>query len=141
MERVSLVDIMPTILNFLGFPIPEEVQGVVLLEEESRVMAEVYRHHYMTMPRWEPGVARDLKSLYLDNYKYIKDIKGQSELYDIVNDPRELHNLINIMPKEAEKIELKLTEWLSCDESHLSKKEVKLDKATEETLRILGYIH
>jgi len=139
-ERVSLVDIMPTILYVLGLPIPKEVQGAALCEGESKVMAEVYRHAYRSIPEWELKFARDLQSLYLGNYKYIKDMNGQGELYDIVNDPRELRNLINIMPEEAEKMELKLTEWLPHVESHLPNKEVKLDKATEETLRALGYL-
>ena len=139
-ERVSLVDIMPTILYVLGLPIPKEVQGAVLFGGESKVMAEVYRHAYRSIPEWEVKFARDLKTLYLGNYKYIKDMNGQSELYDVVNDPRELRNLINIMPEEAEKMELKITEWLPYVESHSPKKEVKLDKATEETLRALGYL-
>jgi arylsulfatase A-like enzyme len=140
-KRVSLVDIMPTILNYLRLPISKENQGVDLFEGESRIMAEVYRHRYRSLiPKYEIKYARELQSLYLGNYKYIKNIKGQGELYDIVDDPRELNNLINIIPREAEKMELKLAEWLPYSESHPAKKGVKLDKATQETLKELGYI-
>ena len=45
------------------------------------------------------------------------------------------------MPSTSKEMEMKLTEWLSCDETQLPlDKPVKLDKTTEENLRALGYI-
>jgi arylsulfatase A-like enzyme len=143
-NRVSLLDIMPTILNFLKIPLPENLQGVNLFEGRSRVMAEIYRHKYI-WPQRREGFARELKALFLNNYKYIKEYqkesKGKKELYDIDNDPRELYNLIDAMPDKAKEMEMKLTEWVSYDETRIPLDEpVKLDKKTEENLRVLGYI-
>ncbi len=143
-NRVSLLDIMPTILNFLKIPLPENLQGVNLFEGRSRVMAEIYRHKYI-WPQRREGFARELKALFLNNYKYIKEYqkesKGKKELYDIDNDPRELYNLIDAMPDKAREMEMKLTEWVSYDETRIPLDEpVKLDKKTEENLRVLGYI-
>ena len=83
--------------------------------------------------------------LFLGNYKYIQEYaeasKGQGELYDIENDPRELNNLIGIMPEKSKEMEMKLMEWLPHDESPRSaQKPAKFDKATEENLKSLGYI-
>ena len=158
LKRVSLVDIMPTILNFLKLPLPEDLQGINLFEGTSRVMAEIYLHKYTTLidlfvdryvkdRRFRKGnrFARELKALFLDNYKYIreytKESKGQRELYDLGNDPQESHNVIDTMPEKAREMEMKLTEWLPRSEFPLSADEsLKIDKATEEALRLLGYI-
>jgi arylsulfatase A-like enzyme len=158
LNRVSLVDIMPTILNFLKLPLPKDLQGINLFEGTSRVMAEIYLHKYTTLIdlfvdryvkdkrfRKENRFARELKALFLDNYKYIKEhteeSKGQEELYDIGNDPQESLNLIDTMPEKAKEMEMKLMEWLPHGESRKDVDEtVKLDKATEEALRVLGYI-
>jgi uncharacterized sulfatase len=144
LNRVSLVDIVPTLLSFLELPLPEDLQGVNLFEGRSWVMAEIYRRYYK-VPRKGEIFARDLKVLLLDNYKFIqeysKELKGQEELYDIENDPRELKNLIDKMPEKAKEMRMKLMEWLPGDESHISaQKPTEFDKATEESLRALGYI-
>ena len=144
LKKVSLVDIVPTILNFLNLSLPEDLQGINLFKDSSKVMAEIYRRYYK-VPRKGKIFARELKVLFLGNYKYIQEYaeasKGQGELYDIENDPRELNNLIGIIPEKAKEMEMKLIEWLPRDESPLSaQKTTKFDKATEENLKSLGYI-
>ncbi len=45
------------------------------------------------------------------------------------------------MPDKAREMEMKLTEWVSYDETRIPLDEpVKLDKKTEENLRVLGYL-
>ena len=144
LDRVSLVDIVPTVLNLLNLPLPDGLQGITLFKDSSKVMSEIYRRYYK-VPRKGEIFARELKVLFLDNYKYIKEYaeesKGQGELYDIENDPRELNNLIDIMPEKAKEMEMKLMEWLPRDESPPSaQKTTKFDKAIEENLKSLGYI-
>jgi arylsulfatase A-like enzyme len=158
LKRVSLVDIMPTIVNFLKLPLSYDYQGVALFEERSRAMAEIYRSKYtelydLFIERYikdkrfqkEGKFARQLKALYLDNYKYIKEYpresKSQDELYDLESDPGELHNLIDTMPEKAKEMEMKLTEWLAYHEPPIAAPQpAKLDKATKEGLRSLGYL-
>jgi len=157
-QRVSLVDIMPTLLHFLGLPLPHGCQGADLFKGKSRVLAEVYRSKYTEIYdlfidryvkderfRKEGRLARQLKALYLDNYKYIKEypaeLQGRDELYDIENDPQELYNIIETMPERAKEMEMLLTEWLKVDERHGAQPQPAiLDKATEEGLRSLGYL-
>ena len=74
---------------------------------KSRVMAEVYRHKNEKFKNGNEPV-RELKLLFLDNYKYIKEYtkksKGQEELYDMENDPQELYNLIDKVPEKAKSL-------------------------------------
>ena len=157
-KRVSLVDIMPTLLNFLGLPLSRECQGRDLFKGRSRVMAEIYRGTYSGIYdlfidryvkdrrfRKEGRLARQLKALYLDNYKYIKEYPGtaksRDELYNIEKDPAEVYNLIDTRPEKAKEMEVKLTGWLNIDAPPTAAPQpAKFDKATEEGLRNLGYL-
>jgi len=91
-DEVSLVDVMPTVLQGLGIPIPAGVQGRSLVsqvaggarEGESSLYAESYpplRHF-----GWN-----SLRSLQWRGWKYIETTRP--ELYDTRTDPKELKNL------------------------------------------------
>ncbi len=93
---VSLMDLMPTILDVLGIPIPGAVQGRSLLPllfsdpgdwTDKPVLMETkypwYQHG------WSPSYA-----IRQDDYKFIKAPKP--ELYDISRDPHELKNLYEV---------------------------------------------
>jgi tetratricopeptide (TPR) repeat protein len=91
-EPASLIDIAPTLLDFLGVPMPRQFQGHSLLgllharppDGEEPVYAEsMYaRDHVGCSP---------LRSIRLGRYKYIQAPKP--ELYDLASDPRESQNL------------------------------------------------
>ena len=143
-KKVSLVDIMPTILNVLKIPLVENVQGNDLFSDTSRVIAEIYRHKDPAKEEGAPLV-RELKALVLDNYKYIKEYpeagNGHDELYDIDNDPQELSNLINLLPGKAEEMAQTLMDALSHNGmDHSENKQVEPDRRDVEALRALGYL-
>jgi tetratricopeptide (TPR) repeat protein len=91
-EPVALLDVAPTILDFLGLPIPSRFQGrsrLTLLRSPSPAAGdEVYseslyaNEHYRCSP---------LRSLREGRYKYIE--APRPELYDLDHDPRELTNV------------------------------------------------
>ncbi len=85
-EPASLVDVAPTILQSLGIAAPAQFQGRSLLKPDAA--GEVYS---------ESLYARDhlgcspLRSIRVGRYRYIQ--APAPELYDLSNDPGELHNL------------------------------------------------
>jgi tetratricopeptide (TPR) repeat protein len=91
-EPTSLLNVAPTILQFLGVPQPAQFQGRSILGslrgESPRGSEEIYseslygRRHF--------GVAA-LRSLRLGRYKYIETPKF--EFYDLQGDPGETRNL------------------------------------------------
>jgi arylsulfatase A-like enzyme len=90
-EPVSLIDVAPTILQFLGIPAPAQFQGRSLLglargnapAEQREVYSETnFPRHIGAAP---------LKSLRVGRYKYID--APEPELYDLSRDPNELDNL------------------------------------------------
>ncbi len=93
-NQVRSIDIMPTILNMLGGRSPESVQGEsmlpLILEKQGGEALSAYSETYW--PRYHYGWS-ELKSLRKGQYKFIDAPKP--ELYDILEDPGELNNLVN----------------------------------------------
>jgi len=93
-NQVRSIDIMPTVLHLLGDEIPESVQGKSLLslivEDEAQDERSAYSETYW--PRYHYGWS-ELKSLRKGRYKFID--APQPELYDILEDPGEVDNLVN----------------------------------------------
>ncbi len=88
----GLVDVAPTILQFLGIPSPPQFQGKSLLgwlrngkpHRDREVYSEsLYAHDHFG--------CSGLQSLRVGRYKYID--APNPELYDLEHDPEELHNL------------------------------------------------
>jgi arylsulfatase A-like enzyme/Tfp pilus assembly protein PilF len=93
-NQVRSIDIMPTILNMLGGRSPESVQGEsmlpLILGKQGGEALSAYSETYW--PRYHYGWS-ELKSLRKGQYKFIDAPKP--ELYDILEDPGELNNLVN----------------------------------------------
>jgi arylsulfatase A-like enzyme/Tfp pilus assembly protein PilF len=91
-EEVSLVDVMPTLLQALKIPIPPSVQGRSLLGQvlgrPGASSSELYSETYLPLLhfRWS-----QLRGLQTQGLKYID--APQPELYDTRRDPHELKNL------------------------------------------------
>lgn len=88
----GLIDVAPTILQFLGFSSPPQFQGNSLLgwvysdkpRNDREVYTEsLYAHHHFG--------CSGLQSLRIGRYKYTDAPKP--EFYDLEQDPGELHNL------------------------------------------------
>ena len=140
-QQVRSLDLMPTVLNIIGEVPPESVQGESFLPlilgkrggEELPAYSETYwpNYHY----GWS-----ELKSFRTGQYKFID--APQPELYDILEDPGELNNLIN--PKASFSHELKrnltvlINEFSAEDIEKTGPREI--DQDSLDKLQALGYI-
>lgn len=89
---VSNLDVVPTILDLLDLPVPEELDGISLngiikktLPEREVLMCEHYGHSEFYFSQ---------RALYYDGYKYITTEDNLDQLFHIIDDPHELNNLI-----------------------------------------------
>lgn len=93
-SQVESIDIMPTVVHLLGEKMPESVQGEsflsLILEDETQDGRFAYSETYW--PRYHYGW-NELKSLRKGRYKFID--APQPELYDILEDPGEVNNIVN----------------------------------------------
>ena len=140
---VSQVDLMPTILDLLGLPIPEQVQGrslkdLILGKEPDAPEGEAFLESHF--PFLHYGWS-ELYSLVTFQYKYIQAPKP--ELYDLSKDPRELKNIAQENPKLVKELDYKLEQIKQSSRSEiaqLAKGRVKLDDETRRQLLALGYL-
>ncbi len=139
--RVETIDIMPTLLQILGLPLPSEVQGKsllpLILDKHSNQERFAYSETYY--PRYHFGWS-ELKSLQNSRYKYIQ--APRPELYDIVNDPNELTNIYRQEIRIGKQFEEKLNSLLEkmSAEGIKEKGPQKLDEEAMEKLMALGYV-
>jgi choline-sulfatase len=110
-SSVQHLDIMPTLLDLIGAGTPTEAQGqslLPLLRDEGRIPAVTsYTFSEALFLREERKAIRGegLKLIYLP---FSEDF----ELYDLVRDPGEQHNLAASDPDTVERLHGALRQWL-----------------------------
>jgi choline-sulfatase len=120
---VSLVDIMPTLLDFTGYPIPSSCQGNSLFKLVTGKEKEKNHYPYAFCERLpaSPGHVRQMHDNWKGSFmimsktsKYIEYADGTCFYYDLKNDPGESHNEFG-NPKHFKKIKalkLEMEQWL-----------------------------
>jgi arylsulfatase A-like enzyme len=112
-DVVQLVDIFPTVLSYLGIPMPGNMDGVSLLKPaELSTDSNRSRPAISAIFQGEIQGGKSLLSIRTPQYKYIRTspwygdrliIPGHEELYDLVADPEENRNLADAKPDELVK--------------------------------------
>lgn len=144
----STVDLFPTVIDYAGLPLPEGLDGVSLVPGEGPVPLE---------PEGEPcprpvisemagGGRISSAAIIWGDLKLIADYDeiGRFELYDVVADPTEQHDLANERPQDVERLRSMLERRLNADGSSLADwSEIRSEPISEELreqMRALGYI-
>ncbi len=137
---VSLVDVMPTILDLAGIQAPSQVQGKSLqplfFKDSKEVGSIAYSETFY--PRFHYGWS-ELKSLQDERYKLI--LAPELELYDLQSDPDEERNIIDSQAAEARRMVAQIESFI--DESSRGAYELDyshMDEESREKLAALGYI-
>jgi len=138
-ERVSqpagLIDVAPTILDWLHIPIPASFEG------ESLVSSSAHEPHAIASEsvyardafRWAP-----LFSLRLGQWKYIE--APRSELYDVAKDPREQSNILAANSAEAASLRGELSRLRARYQQSQAAPAQDTSHGTREALKSLGYL-
>jgi arylsulfatase A-like enzyme len=137
---VQQVDIMPTILDFLGLPVPDGLQGnslLPLMEDKSlgnlrsvpaypkqeTVFCETVLGGYQSTKEMEKI---RLRCIRIDRWKLIhtnnalddlrkeglNDDKDTFELYDLKSDPGEENNIVKKHPDVVNELKQRLFQWI-----------------------------
>jgi N-sulfoglucosamine sulfohydrolase len=132
-RMVSNIDVLPTLLDAAGVPVPDDVQGTSLLEGRGAIFAEKTFHSYydpMRCVRTQrhklirnfeqsfavevPGDVQAGSIFRADPTRYSRDRPSMVELYDLDADPLEMQNLAGraeVAPIEEELRDL-LSRWM-----------------------------
>ena len=150
--QVRTIDIVPTVLDLAGIPIPDELQGVSLVSravggaEENPLLAysESGRNFYPENPRqYVRGIAGKWRMMRSDRYKLIRIPKEDGpvwEFYDLVADPGETRNLYEENPEAAADLKRALERLIESDPDRDDRAEPPLPEGLEQHLRSLGYV-
>ena len=135
-SMVSLSDVPVTLLDLLGVPAPEGVQGRSLLPLLAGERQEAAERPIIT--EW-----RDSKSSIEGGWKYIRSADSETEeLYQLEEDPHETRNRIEEAPRVlVEHLEGTLDEWMASFEPVTpSGEEVRMNDMLRPRLRARGYL-
>jgi arylsulfatase A-like enzyme len=146
-EPISLIDLMPTVLEIAGVEPPPGLPGRSL----ARVMRSSHRKPAI-LPVYAEGLRRVLdngeavfyRSLQEGDSKLILDFrKHRKELFDLSQDPKEQENLIHGEAKPAQNIldHLLATHAANLDSPFLAPvAAVEIPQELDTNLRALGYL-
>src|SRR5882672_2308043 len=138
-DPVSLVDLMPTVLSAVGLDIPSQVQGRSLLPilrgEKGNRERTVYGETFLPRIHFNWSELRGA-----ENAKYHFIDAPRPELYDLLKDPGELHDLFADKKAVAEEMRAQLKTLIRDNSAgkELAEK-TGLDPALMERLKALGY--
>jgi arylsulfatase A-like enzyme len=110
---VSHVDVLPTILDTLGYTIPSHVQGRSLRDPAAlngrTIYTESYCNHFFG--KFDPTLDRTERAMRRGNLKLVLSTSGKDELYDLSADPDEARNLKTTSP-DAPQLEAAFRDWI-----------------------------
>lgn len=137
-ETVGLVDVLPTLLDWLEIPAPDGLQGRSL--RASFAGSGATGSSYLAEASFRKG---DL-ALRGAGWKYIRSGDGGEELYDLVADPGERENLCPARRADCERHRVELDARVAAQRERAkvlaAPEPAKIDDATREDLEALGYV-
>jgi len=105
---VGLQDVLPTLAELTGSPLGQEVHGESLagvLQGSGEQPREMYFSQCLSSPRQRYMVRTN-------DWKYVyHELGGVEELYEVVEDPRELRNLAGERPEVVSELRGALLDW------------------------------
>lgn len=141
-QQVGTVDIVPTVLDLLGFSPPAAVQGrslvPLMFEERTPEAAPPVYYSESLSPRLSHGFG-ELRVLYQGPFKYIHG--PRPELYNLAEDPAERRDLSADQPEQQAELKAALETFL---DSHASATAVdatyEASPEARRRLAALGYL-
>ncbi len=133
-DRIQLTDVMPLVLDRLGLPRPEGIQGGIPPQLGRPVMAESY-----TLAAIYPD--GDWLTILDGDWKLMWNSTSGARLYDLAKDPHELDDVIGANRERAAELERTMqTHLAALPRSQGSQPAQTVDDATRDALKSLGYI-
>ncbi|REK27715.1 MAG: tetratricopeptide repeat protein [Planctomycetota bacterium] len=137
---VSLVDVMPTVLELAGRPLPSDLQGISLAASfRNGVEPPTGRDLYSDS--WYPAkfACAPLRGLLQDQWRYVWSVRP--ELYNLHEDPREAKNVLDQHSDVAARLAEGLQTMLAAAPSPATGgSSTTPDAAARARLRSLGYL-
>lgn len=143
-EVVELVDVLPTVLEYLEVPVPQNIRGHSLwplingeVAPERIAMSEHAGRNLVALRSERFKYVRHLRTLHVQpSYPFVD---GREELYDLRSDPLERFDLASARPDVIRVFRGDL-ERRRKDRQDLARGTAEVSRETEDILRSLGYV-
>ncbi len=113
---VGLIDVAPTVLDFLGISIPKSMHGITLRSVIEGTQTTFNRHPvYLETWAWslKNKYRLNLTGVVYKNHKLVKDVIAKTHaMYDLKRDPSEKQNLLLESEKNSASLFLELGGYL-----------------------------
>jgi arylsulfatase A-like enzyme len=134
---VELVDVVPTLLEAMGLPAPEHLQG-------RSLMPLIVGGEVPTRPVFSQWLAGGrIVALRDGDWKYIR-VKRQEQLFDLSEDPGESADRLFARPEILARLQAKVDEIIgesyAFAEAQAPARPPSLEKETRKQLEALGYL-
>ena len=152
-ELIGIIDIVPTVCSLLGIELPSQVQGQDLscyfLRRKTSDKGGPHpakspqngNQRYVYCESFGPTIykANSLLGVVTEQWKYIQTTRP--ELYDLVKDPDEIHNLVKQQPEQGQVLQGHLKQILEESVNMVkSESNLELDEQSRQRLESLGYV-
>ncbi len=137
-QQVRSIDVMPTVLDYLGLPPGSKVQGTSLMPaivERKRVRTN-YSYMETLYPKTHLGWS-ELRGMRTDEWKLITGPKP--ELYRIAEDSDEDHNVLTQYPADSDRLQKQVWEVAGPPQSLGTLQMQPVDEQILQQLQSLGY--
>ncbi|MCL2833084.1 MAG: sulfatase-like hydrolase/transferase [Treponema sp.] len=99
-DPCSHIDMVPTIMDYMGLPLPKVLEGKSMLPQIYDTKKKTNSTVFFEFTRYEIdhdtfGGLQMMRAAVSDRYKMAIYLLDTDEFYDMENDPYEVHNLIN----------------------------------------------
>ncbi|MEE8474746.1 MAG: hypothetical protein V3T01_05305 [Myxococcota bacterium] len=130
---LQLHDVFAMILDRVGIPLPENVQG----EPPPRLSQPRFAQ---VKPEFDKLSLGSRRAFYDGDLKFIWNSAGSHELFDLAADPEELRNLVRSEPAHAERLGRELERFVAALPEPADATPGPIDAETADALRGLGYL-
>jgi arylsulfatase A-like enzyme len=134
---VSTIDILPTVLTAAGYPVPQGLQGMNLLDPGATaagrlIFSESFPCQYPARPEWHRAVISWPNKVVISS-------KGTVESYDLSKDNAEERNLNASMKETTLRLASHLSGWMKTFPRDAMAQQT-MDAETLRSLKSLGYL-
>jgi arylsulfatase A-like enzyme len=137
-DPCSVIDIAPTLLSLTGLPVPEPMQGIDLTAYLRPDFSQPDRAIYSESMTPTSYNCSSLLGILKGRWHYIQSTRP--ELYDRIEDPVEMNNLVEEFPERASEMKEQLRDILAEAERSDAGDAAELDGELLEQLAALGYV-
>ncbi len=130
-EQGGLIDVAPTVLDFLHVPAPPSFEGMSLLPGRA---GTTYGESVYAQQNFGWAALRSIQS---GTYKYIDAPKA--ELYDVSKDPGERANLLTAHPQEGRSMKAQLDALVAAHPATRQQSSSNVSQQARDVLGSLGY--